>query len=178
MQWFICHKKPIRIADATVYFGQKICFWLRYMDIYIWTPEEESGPKIKLSVIVHCGIDGSMKGGFIGLNWFWKNGFGGVRWRKMHPILFGSVYIASWPNQILNREAIRTVVALKKPRKLLHFDLIYIIISKNGYKCILVLLEDLSSFVWIFTVRTSDAETALSRFETTDLEDSEIDKKY
>jgi hypothetical protein len=51
-----------------------------------------------------------------------------------------------------------TQLQATKPNKILHFDFLYIGLSREGnYQCILLLKDDLSGYLWLVPCRTADA---------------------
>jgi Integrase core domain/Integrase zinc binding domain len=65
--------------------------------------------------------------------------------------------VASIPGDKVPRP-LGTQLHATKPNKILHFDFLYIVLSRDGkYQYLLLLMDDLSGYLWLVPCRTADA---------------------
>ncbi len=131
---------------------------LALIDNKIWIPTEASEMQLILIVIAHTGTAGH-RGVDATLDILKQS----YHWKYMHydvqEFLKGCLHcVDTRTGERIPRPLVSTMHATS-PYELVHFDYLYMGESTTGHTYVLVLRDDLSSYVWLTASKTADAET-------------------
>jgi transposase InsO family protein len=115
---------------------------MRMMNNALWIPERAVELQLRLCVEAHCRSAGN----------------------RAYEATFGAIkeYVA-WTTmakdvKVFVPRPLGTQLHATKPNEILHFDFLYIGLSRDGkYQYLLLLNDDLSGYLWLVSCRTADA---------------------
>lgn len=125
----------------------------------IWIPENDSELQLKLLVIAHCGAGGhrgidSTKSTVSEL-YFWK-----TISEDCKDFVKSCLHCLIAKSGLKIPRPISLTLHGTKPNEVLHFDFLFMGPGLSGLKYVLVLSDDLSSYLWLCPTEAADAEAA------------------
>jgi Integrase zinc binding domain/Integrase core domain len=130
---------------------------LRMMNNALWIPEREVKLQVRLCVEAHCRSAGHRA---------YEATLGAIKeyvvWTTMAKVVKVFVQNCLLCDVTIPKDKVPrplgTQLHANKPNEILHFDLLYIGLSRDGkYQYLLLLKDDLSGYLWLVPCRTDDA---------------------
>lgn len=137
--------------------------WKKYGKI--WIPNQDLELQLKLIVVSHCGsvghrgIDGTKS--ILKEDFYWK-----TLDHDVHELVKGCLHcIVSRAGEIVPRPLAHALHG-EKPNDVIHIDFLYMRISTEGKKYVLIVRDDLSSYTWLFPTDSATSEAAAEALTT------------
>lgn len=134
-------------------------------DSCIWIPEDDKELQLKVLVVSHCGTVGHRGGAAthsIVAEEFWWSGMKA----DVSTFVRGCLHCLMTRGGDVVPRPLGTALHGTKTNEVVHMDFLYMGPGRDGNKYVLILRDDLSSFVWLWSAPACTAEVAADALST------------